>query len=127
MRGRTLFDPPPQKQMKKGRFPKEARVVFRSNNNANANGGVAYANANNDSANVNANIGSRLANNYVLSLRNFGVQQWERVSRSGANGNAPQQQREQSRKAGTYNVGWSLVGIIISRTSQAQKIEGNKK
>ena len=42
---------------------KKARVVYRSNNNANANGGVSYANANNDSANVNANIGSRLANN----------------------------------------------------------------
>lgn len=40
-----------------------ARVVARSNNNANANGGVSYANANNDSANVNANYGSRLAYN----------------------------------------------------------------
>ena len=40
-----------------------ARVVFRSDSNAYANGGVSYANANNDSANVNANIGSRLANN----------------------------------------------------------------
>lgn len=47
----------------KGGFPKWARVVLRSDNNANANGGVSYANANNDSANVNANIGSRLANN----------------------------------------------------------------
>ena len=47
----------------KGGFPKWDRVVYRSNNNANANGGVSYANANNDSANVNANIGSRLANN----------------------------------------------------------------
>ena len=66
--------------MKKGRFPKWARVVYRSNNNANANGGVSYANSNNDSANVNANIGSRLANNYnVLSQRNFGVQRWGRV------------------------------------------------
>lgn len=50
-------------EMKKGRFPKWARVVYRSNNNANADGGVSYANSNNDSANVNANIGSRLANN----------------------------------------------------------------
>ena len=40
-----------------------ARVVFRSNNNANALGGVSYANANNDSSNTNANIGVRLANN----------------------------------------------------------------
>ncbi len=38
------------------------RVVYRSNNNANANGGVSYANANNDSSNTNANIGSRLNN-----------------------------------------------------------------
>lgn len=37
-------------------------MVFRGNNNANANGGVAYANANNDASNTNANIGSRLAN-----------------------------------------------------------------
>lgn len=62
-----MFDPPPfkseTKMKNKGGFPKWARVVYRSNNNANANGGVSYANANNDSANVNANIGSRLANN----------------------------------------------------------------
>ena len=37
------------------------RVVYRSNNNANALGGVSYANANNDSSNTNANIGVRLA------------------------------------------------------------------
>lgn len=52
------------------------RVVYRSNNNANANGGVSYANANNDSSNANANIGSRLANN----SESTGVQQWIRVS-----------------------------------------------
>jgi hypothetical protein len=34
----------------------------RSNNNANANGGLAYANANNASSNTNSNNGSRLAN-----------------------------------------------------------------
>lgn len=39
-----------------------ARVVYRSYNNANANGGVANANANNDSSNANANNGSRLDN-----------------------------------------------------------------
>lgn len=38
------------------------RVVYRSNNNANANCGVANANANNDSSNANANNGSRLDN-----------------------------------------------------------------
>ena len=37
------------------------RVVGRSNNNANANGGVVYANANNASSNSNTNNGSRLA------------------------------------------------------------------
>lgn len=40
----------------------KARVVQRSNNNANTNGGVAYVNANNDSSNTNSNNGSRLAN-----------------------------------------------------------------
>ncbi|MBS5485461.1 hypothetical protein [Parabacteroides sp.] len=39
-----------------------ARVVARSNNNANAGGGVAYSNCGNDSSNSNANNGSRLAN-----------------------------------------------------------------
>lgn len=39
------------------------RVVYRSNNNANPNGGVSYANANNDASNSNATLGSRL--NYL--------------------------------------------------------------
>lgn len=47
---------------RKVEFP-ESRVVYRSYNNANANGGVSYANANNDSSNANANVGSRLENN----------------------------------------------------------------
>ena len=38
------------------------RVVGRSNNNANANGGLVYANSNNASSNANSNDGSRLAN-----------------------------------------------------------------
>lgn len=42
------------------------RVVYRSNNNANANGGVSYANANNDASNTNANVGSRLNNLGVM-------------------------------------------------------------
>ena len=46
-------------------------MVYRSNNNANANGGVSNANANNDSANVNANIGSRLAININVCLKNI--------------------------------------------------------
>lgn len=36
-------------------------VVYRSNNNANANGGVSYANANNGFTNANTRIGVRLA------------------------------------------------------------------
>ena len=36
------------------------RVVSRANNNANANGGLAYTNANNASSNSNTNNGSRL-------------------------------------------------------------------
>lgn len=47
-------------------------MVARSNNNANANGGVSYANANNDSANVNANYGSRLAYNLCNMAYNDG-------------------------------------------------------
>ena len=39
----------------------KSRVVFRSDSNAGANGGVSYADASYDSANVNASIGSRLA------------------------------------------------------------------
>ncbi|GJG69275.1 hypothetical protein PRLR6025_27440 [Prevotella lacticifex] len=37
-------------------------MVYRGNNNANANGGVSNANANNDASNANANVGSRLDN-----------------------------------------------------------------
>lgn len=47
-------------------FP-ESRVVYRSYNNANANGGVSYANANNDSSNANTNVGSRLENNQKIN------------------------------------------------------------
>ena len=38
------------------------RCVGRSNNNANANGGLVYANANNASTNSNSNNAVRLAN-----------------------------------------------------------------
>nr|DAV99761.1 MAG TPA: hypothetical protein [Caudoviricetes sp.] len=37
-------------------------MVYRSNNNANANAGVGRANCGNDSSNTYANIGSRLGN-----------------------------------------------------------------
>lgn len=37
-------------------------MVYRGNNNANANAGVSYTNANNDASNTNANVGSRLDN-----------------------------------------------------------------
>jgi hypothetical protein len=50
---------------KKGGGVHRCRFVGRSNNNANANGGLVYANANNGSANSNTNIGSRLANNKI--------------------------------------------------------------
>ncbi len=54
--------------------PKQAevpigRVVYRGNNNANANGGVSYANANNDASNSNTNVGSRLDNQRILNRR----------------------------------------------------------
>ena len=39
----------------------KSRVVFRSDDNADANGGVSYADADYDSASVHASIGSRLA------------------------------------------------------------------
>lgn len=39
----------------------KSRVVYRSDNDASANGGVSYAYANSDSAGVYAGIGSRLA------------------------------------------------------------------
>jgi len=44
-----------------------SRVVNRSNNNANPNGGVAYVNSNNDPSNTNANIGTRLAHRRTSS------------------------------------------------------------
>ena len=37
------------------------RCVGRANNNANANGGLVYANANNAASNSNTNNGARLA------------------------------------------------------------------
>ena len=39
----------------------KSRVVYRSSNNADANGGVAYANTSYDSSYAHTNIGSRLA------------------------------------------------------------------
>ena len=44
-----------------GRSQHRTRVVLRSNNGSNTNGGVVSANANNDSSNTNSNNGSRLA------------------------------------------------------------------
>ena len=54
-----MFDLPPFEKQRW--ISQRHRVVYRSNNNANANGGVSNANANNDASNANANIGSRLA------------------------------------------------------------------
>lgn len=56
-----LFDPRALQKITGG-ISQASRVVARSNNNANANGGVAYANANNAASNANTNYGSRLAN-----------------------------------------------------------------
>ena len=57
--------------LKASRTPKYAYVydeslapcAYETPPNANALGGVSYANANNDSSNTNANIGVRLADN----------------------------------------------------------------
>ena len=46
-------------------IPPSSRVVYRGNNNANANGGLSYSNANNDASNSNTNLGSRLENNHI--------------------------------------------------------------
>lgn len=69
------------------------RVVYRGNNNANANGGVSYANAGNDASNSNSNVGSRLDNNRM----NFN----RRTTRGtcphrGAEGAEPRQKRQSS-------------------------------
>ena len=46
--------------IKKVEFP-ISRVVYRGYNNANASGGVSYANTYDDASNSNTNVGSRLA------------------------------------------------------------------
>lgn len=56
------------------------RVVRRSYNNSNTNGGVAYANANNASSDTNTNIGSRLANGKIKAQDCFSVQSFGRYS-----------------------------------------------
>ena len=47
------------------------RVVGRANNNANANGGLVYANANNASSNSRTNNGARLAISLIVSPVSF--------------------------------------------------------
>ena len=64
-------------------------MVYRGNNNANANGGVSYANANNDASNANTNIGSRLANNQFFNRRTTRGT----CPSCGAEGDKPQQKR----------------------------------
>ena len=68
------------------RNPPISRVVYRSNNNANAHGGVSYANTNNDSSNTNANIGSRLANNEENARMHVGLLHRERVPTAAPRG-----------------------------------------
>nr|DAV37243.1 MAG TPA: hypothetical protein [Caudoviricetes sp.] len=48
-------------------------MPLRACNNANANGGLVYANANNASSNSNTNSGSRLTlrANYVAEMPNY--------------------------------------------------------
>ena len=77
-----------------------SRVVYRSNNNANSNGGVSYANANNDSSNTNTNIGSRLANNQNKFNRRTTP---GTCPQCRAEGNKPQQQQPIGWKAEKLN------------------------
>ena len=53
-------------------FP-TSRVVYRSNNNANSNGGVSYANANNDSSNTTILQQTRLQLPFLLLKHLFRV------------------------------------------------------
>lgn len=62
-------------------IPPIGRVVYRSNNNANANAGVCRANCGNDSSNTNTNIGSRLGNS-PKDKKTIGVQNRVRVPES---------------------------------------------
>lgn len=97
-----------------------SRVVYRSNNNANSNGGVSYANANNDSSNTNTNIGSRLANNQNKFNRRTtpGTCPHRR-----AEGNKPQQQQPIGWKAEKLN-GRAEFGRS-SRLEELRPKEGN--
>ena len=76
------------------------RVVYRGNNNANANGGVSYANANNDASNSNTNVGSRLDNNQRNCNRRTAS---GTCPQCGAEGAEPHQQR--MTRVDTYDVG----------------------
>lgn len=58
-------------QINKAECP-HGRCVGRSNNNANANGGLVYSNANNASSNSNANDGSRLTLRYTSGEASLG-------------------------------------------------------
>ena len=68
-------------------------MLYRSNNNANAEGGVSYANANNDASNSNANNGSRLALNkwqrlYSIQGNGSGRRVAHRRPREGSHSNS---------------------------------------
>lgn len=64
------------------------RVVYRSNNNANANGGLVYSNANNASSNSNTNIGTR------LTLRTISVSNGRKQSHPCYGDVSPEYMRE---------------------------------
>lgn len=72
------------------------RCVGRSNNNANANGGVAYSNANNASTNSNANDGSRLTLRYTSGEASSGDHRHTTsdngIAAAGGEGQEPRQQ-----------------------------------
>lgn len=97
-----------------------SRVVYRSNNNANSNGGVSYANANNDSSNTNTNIGSRLANNQNKFNRRTTP---GTCPQCRAEGNKPQQQQPNGWKAEKLN-GWVEFGRSYDSKNLDPRKEG---
>ena len=96
-------------------------MVYRSNNNANANGGVSYAYANNDSANVNSNIGSRLANN-SKDIRFWPTAKMASPSRQSQWGCTSAKAETESRKRKCV-VGLSRAKV---RTSRAKELKARK-
>ncbi len=116
-RGRS---PPTAEQPRNGRFPQSssARVVYRSNNNANSNAGVSYTNANNDSSNTNAWSGSRLALKALIcqNRKYIALRHRRRVATVEA-GERATAQPPTGRNAET-----SRAGVEFSRASNGSRI-----